>query len=160
MKQVNLLISGITSALLVTTMLFSCKKENTTSVSNSITWTINGSSFDGSSSSFAQRLGSAPTIVIQGKSSDCILSFNLMNADTTGSYIAKLLTTEPNSAFVNVMRNNIEYDAVYCLAGEKVVIRVTSLSAESIKATFEGVVRSAASDVLNLSGSFQLKIRP
>lgn len=146
--------------LMIAFLLSSCSKNEPNDSAQTIAWTTNGAQVIGGSRSWAQKMTAPQTTVIYGEAAaNSKIQFSLMHCDTVGTYVAKLISSEPNSAYVYLLAGGVEYDSDYCKEGERVLIRVTELSSLIIKGNFEGSLRSTDSSLMNISGSFDLRLR-
>jgi hypothetical protein len=159
MKKLKL-IPFLLTLLLIGFILSSCGKTEPNDSAQTFTWKANGTEVIGGNRSWAQKMTAPQTTVIYGEAdANTKIQFTLMHCDTVGTYVAKLISQEPNSAYVYLEAAGVVYESDYCKNGEQVLIRVTELSSLMIKGNFVGPLRSADSSLMNISGSFDLKLR-
>lgn len=134
----------------------SCSKNEDSNQAN-LSWTVDGNSYNGGPNVYARRITASPTTKIEGASdAESIIGISLMNCDTIGVYVAKMLGATPNSAYFYLQQGNTEYDSDYNLADEALVINVTRLNATSIGGNFSGSLRSAGGIKINIQGNFEV----
>ncbi len=94
-------IRFLLTLLMIGFILSSCSKSETNDSAQTFNWKTNGTQVIGGNRSWAQKMTAPQTMVIYGEAdANSKIQFTLMHCDTVGTYVAKLLSVEPNSAYV------------------------------------------------------------